>query len=463
MNDAVWRQRLDNPEFKVALDDDVLEDRLSNLWASLHGVADADAYAQYLSRFSLDREVQTQVNRTIGAEGRRLVNRLAEILATEDKAVAWQEYCSLYRDCQEFLREALEFLGAMVLRDKLPGPDLYGVVDRLIMSWQQSTFGPLSITMPASEDTHARQLWWVLRVRFPEWSVWAVPYAIHTYWYLAWAKVQELRPGELNARLDEWVKEDIEAGRVNPEGKEKARQQLEGQVRVLLADAYATHTMGPAYACAAIFLRFDMSTACEASDPPSTHRAHLILRMLEQAAPAPGPILMGSSKGLPARLRETWIKMLDSAGRSADLVAHDQERLEKILRLARDVIQNQFMPTARYRHDDAYNDIILQQVNDPDPELRLPADSLALVLNAAWLCRLDHPERKGELTTAANRLCDLVLRPGAISAAGQAPRPVPSGPPAMPRFEDRERPAQDRQRFVPGDVSVPKGDVASNS
>src|SRR5207244_7964566 len=130
----------------------------------------------------------------------------------------------------------VEFLGGLALRGAGLDEGICRIADELMRSC--GSFGPThwsALTIPASQEamTLARSI----RVRFPEWTIWAVPLTAHE---LGQVVIRE--PGTPD--FEKYVKRQF------PNAKTKQQH-----LRVLLADAFTTYVIGPASACSVIVLK----------------------------------------------------------------------------------------------------------------------------------------------------------------------------------------------------------------
>jgi hypothetical protein len=146
----------------------------------------------------------------------------------------------------------------------------------------------------------------VFRFRFPEWTLWALPFAAHEVWHIA-----------LGEELIASLKGDIESAN-------RPTTLLDGEnTQSCLADAFATYTLGPAYAYAAIALLLDPAR------PADETRVCAILRALrdDAASDDEGPtesyamIANELRRAWDAARRQAWASFPPVAEQDADLLA----------------------------------------------------------------------------------------------------------------------------------------------
>ncbi|MCU1267251.1 MAG: hypothetical protein JWM21_3569 [Acidobacteria bacterium] len=154
---------------------------------------------------------------------------------------AWTE--AIGEQNQLIFSDYVDFLGGLALRDKGWDNSICQIADELISSCGNLLQAKMwdALTIPSSHG--AVTLASIIRMGFPEWNIWGLPLAAHELGLVA-VSVDDT----LGAYIDEQAGDN---------------QQVRQQIQVCLADAFATCTMGPAYACAALLLRFNPRLAYE--------------------------------------------------------------------------------------------------------------------------------------------------------------------------------------------------------
>ena len=150
----------------------------------------------------------------------------------------WQAYESLLRQHGRPLFDAyVDFLGGVTLRETGLDGKVCDKADALLRE-QYAEFGPASLTVPVREAISEAAVRFV-RIGFPEWTIWGLPLSAYEFGLIV--ANDRNNAGVLQALIGEHAGNDPGA---------------ETMFRRLAADALATLWMGPAYAAAAIFLRF---------------------------------------------------------------------------------------------------------------------------------------------------------------------------------------------------------------
>ncbi|GAB4257160.1 MAG: hypothetical protein Kow0092_03840 [Deferrisomatales bacterium] len=333
---------------------------------------------------------------------------------------AWTRYNLLYQGTQETFEECLTFMGGLAFRDQGLDQSICEIADELIRCCADDSTGDpwRSLTVPAPRETVTKTLAKIIRLRFQEWTLWTLPFTAHEFGHVV---VEEKADDEdLRGFLEEQVGllEALESGDAGSEGER--RERAEAHVKEFLADAFATYTMGPAYPCAGILLRFDPS-APEGRDPRQPHsgkRARVALEMLRamdaQAGTSPYAAVIGI-------LEKRWEDALGRMGSAAALPSAYLQWLEGFVARISDVFYLVIRPSARYPYTgdrgwlvaDQWHRTWRRQLEDGE-ELYVDAtaqDKLCDVLNAAWLCRLFKPPgaRDREIERAAYDLCKRII------------------------------------------------------
>jgi len=234
------------------------------------------------------------------------IEELREELAggRTSEADAWTEYQSIRARTEAVLRECLDLLGGLVLRDASTDDSICQLADELIFECAQPSFKVVA-TLPALADYSGGPLTSTLRrvasVRFPDWSRWTVPLVAHEY-AAVMTEVEDVLREFVTSCSTAWV---LAHPQDTPEAVEELRVQAASHARVLVADAFATFAMGPAYACPALLLRLDPAVGGHRHRPSDATRAGVVLGVLE----AMDVIAMGAYTSIRTNLQGQWDSM----------------------------------------------------------------------------------------------------------------------------------------------------------
>jgi hypothetical protein len=284
-----------------------------------------------------------------------------------------------------------------------------------------------SPTVPYLPETLIRTAARVTGLRFQEWTIWMLPFTTHELGHVLFREVEHLR---------EFVDQRTAAIKY-PEKKVR----LEKQLHELLADAFATYNLGPAYPCALLVLGLNPVSVDDKTADGSTpaRRAYAVLKILERMDAKPG--LEKPYADLRQKLTDIWDRLLAGLDpRVIRLNKNEQAATETLVDEIWTHLDAKFTKsTAKYPQDRPCNERGWQtagqwchawdkQLTNLERPLRIapdeigPQNLLADVLNAAWRCRLDHP---GETDTesiaeAAYDLAKQLLSKRAEGAASQS-------------------------------------------
>lgn len=170
-----------------------------------------------------------------------LEGRLARLGRDDDaqpglQRALWEAYERLLRlEVRPLFVEYVDFIGGLTVRDTALDDGVCEMTDTLLRSFLDLTKNALSV--PSRQAAISSAMNSVIKLGFPEWTAWAVPLVAHEVGL-------SVADDRNNEKVQDFLTDHVGAGR-SP-----------GEVRHLFADAFATLMMGPAYACAAILLRF---------------------------------------------------------------------------------------------------------------------------------------------------------------------------------------------------------------
>lgn len=370
---------------------------------------------------SPDEKFDEHIRDIFAVQATALIKKIDDIAASEPD-VAWRCFQKEIRaESEDLFSEYVEFLGGLALRDTgfgepaaaVPvngsepaeqlGADVYVMADDLIRQIYRIGRGDLwhSLTIPARRDASARTLARMIRLGFPEWTVWAVPLAPYEFGRVV---VSEENVVKLYATRFGGVELGLE---------------------IIMADVFGTYTIGPAYAFAAIYVLLDprareheppaadddqeRPTRAESQVRSDSDRAHVVLSTL--AAMDSGGELTTVINDLRAR----WEMAVEQANGVALPTGAATERLDKpaefLLTFLRDNAPAVEYKSSRWDEVRAWSNLAqLERDNWLPPA---GGEGVRDILNAAWLQRMTagpNPEVDAKLAEAALALWRRDLR-----------------------------------------------------
>jgi hypothetical protein len=440
----------------------ILRERLQSLERQLAMAASAPEWLRN-STFATD-EIFGSFDHALGNSARDLNDEAEAIECLLDDAEgeegadlvedAWRRYLQLNRRSQALFAECLEFVGGLAIRTNKYEYEICQTADELIRSCAIETIGRSwnSLTVPAAPDALAKTMARMIRVRFPDWTLWTLPLTAYEYGHVAIEEeprlsqfVRTRAAHQSQGKLAEMVRRAPQfepAEPVEPADLEKLERALrtcarnavrdwQGQIEddpklpaivrrlgaesvarvvraearhwadrelalleTLVADAFATYTMGPAYSCAALLLRFLPTQQVNAV--PDAERAHVVLRTLGVMSDEGG----GAYDGVIELVTEGWARVTTGAGLPP---AVDTARAKQLDALVVDVLvlfKSVLRTTGRFPHAHERDGWLAAQMLTTRwlkelerGEDKLSTDDVELTklrdaLNAAWHCRL---------------------------------------------------------------------------
>jgi hypothetical protein len=202
---------------------------------------------------SLDPRAKNLIDSVNGIEG--------TIRRGGSESEAWGLLAAAGADASEqVFEESIELLGGIALRDARLDANICELADALIASIYRAA-RQSAHAIPGGISSMNMTLERIIRIPFPQWTVWALPFAAHEFFHVALKR--EMR------NLSEIARVSTDADRLLGAGG----------TDLCLADVFATYTMGPAYAYAAITVLLDPTRAEDEA------RVHAILGTLAGLSP----------------------------------------------------------------------------------------------------------------------------------------------------------------------------------
>lgn len=397
----------------------------------------------------LELTLRVQIERRIGAL-KDWQQQIAAARPDDDTTLsaAWTNYRRILHESEGLLRECLEILGTLAMRHKDVDRRSLDIAEQLILDCVgiSSNKREYHLLIPCLTDAITQARARVIRLRFPEWTIWDLPLLAHDAGRVA---IRVTKTSErdnspedreltrfLSNQADALLQQDPQLKQmVQPDGTGAAQAQecALKRAEVLLADAYAALAIGPAYGFSAIRLRLS-PTASGVDVPPDTYRAEILLCMLEWMSKDSG----GQYADSVGRLREEWNATLARLGPVPPLDQVPVNYLRQYAASFVNIYQEFFRRQLKYPFETVdvgwkraleWSNGWRKQIDAGEP-LTVPGnyrvENLRDVLNATWHCRVyAQSETHGNNAALARVGKDLAA---AIidSTGGQGSIPLPS-------------------------------------
>lgn len=368
-----------------------------------------------------DRQIKSlrEIQRLIAASA-----KCDEETALRNMHEAWNLYSSkAHPDSEAVVAEYLDFLGGLAMRDTGYDGGICRLADQLIRSCGRLPGGFIwgSLTIPTQREAWTETLARIIRLGFPEWTIWALPLTAHEFGHVAIVRREPILHGIENSGMD---------------------GQGQHEMRMCLADAFAAYVMGPAYACALILLRLDpLPSSVDEGGRLADLRARTVLSMLRRMNDMARPTQL-PYEGIIGRLETAWETALSqanalrvptgqaSAARVVVVSDDDRARVDRWTKLVAESLGPSYaFPVAAWPQVEEWLKKLRCGADLSKFEVR-PEDELRYVLNAAWLCRIevDDPDRNGEISTRAHQLWEMIEGKQSAQPTVTMGRPVRARP-----------------------------------
>ena len=333
-------------------------------------------------------------------------------------ATAWQKLAKATETSDGVFREYVEFLSGIALRETGFDRGLCRIADEFVRELENKRDWPwTSWTIPAQREVREVTMARIIRLGFPEWSVWAIPLAAHEFAHLA---LDSPRFAELVAR-------DIP------------------NVRVLLADIFAATVAGPAYACALFTIRLQppsgrtrpAAASGRVSPQLDMARAHVTLRAIASLDDPEAGLV--PTEFVRTRLAQYWSSALAWIQPDPSLSEGELQQLDDLVDATRRKIgSDSAFPMGQWSAIEGWADQLIDERGADIRPVRDFTDEVRIVVNALWLARLRADQDDlGSLAEAGRDLAERIIAVsrGAGDAGGtgpaerdaQGPSKTPSG------------------------------------
>ncbi len=289
---------------------------------------------------------------------------------------AWPRYVECNEECSKIFDEYVALMHGVLLRECGVGSDLCRIADDLVKILGHFTdFQWNSVTVPAWREHGDASTARLIRIGFPEWTVWTLPLTAHEFGHVFATRHEKIRPlvSQLGTPPDT----------------------TETEIRTWIADAFATATMGPAYVWAATLLRADPR------QPLDRRRVAVMFRTLDKMAD-PGSRLHNAE----VRLRGEWDEAILETDNSIALDSPVQ--IDQVVSAVWNRVPEPRFGIKSWERAKEISDLLRSAEPDEIAHRLVPGD-LRELLVAAWIIRLEEmDEGRGDVTAQIKTLGDNV-------------------------------------------------------
>src|SRR5262249_33697755 len=143
-------------------------------------------------------EVQTVADEALHASGR----------GRDDlERRAWRQFTECRARCQELFAEYVDLVRGVLVRDAGLDGDLFRIADQLVKQWPRiKDYRWESLTIPASRERRHITAARLIRIGFPEWTVWMLPLAAGEFGFIFADRYFDVEPAVIRPVLDAAVR-----------------------------------------------------------------------------------------------------------------------------------------------------------------------------------------------------------------------------------------------------------------
>lgn len=366
---------------------------------------------QAVSHKKIDERLRARVDFYFLDEIARLETRLLALqkgLETDGgPAGPWEELSEIRAACQPLLRECLAFLQGALVRSAHFNEDICEIADALLTELSVGNVILWPGLTILGEGHFFHPVSGIIRLPFADISIWNLPVLGHEFGHLL---AQNL--------------EGFEGMRQRERASAPSHERFLGE---LFGDFFGIYSIGPALACTYLLLLFEPGNAFTAKGfyPSFADRAHFVLRSLRKINVEAVKIGARPYDVIIDRLDGIWGQCVEGASGSGSSRKGGANISDPVLEKKFDAWVDEFYSLifAKKRPPEWSLDWVrAQQIaagltsGVEVTEIARDDDTLRVVLNAAWLCRLQSWEqgdgRTEQIHNRAFDLCrEIILRP----------------------------------------------------
>lgn len=363
--------------------------RIDALWRELVQVEESVASPQ------LDKALRERVgpwfDQELSREKLRVEGLRKETANNEPLETCWTKFRTRESRSRKLFDETLAFIQGALSRAAKADEGLCVMADRLLEDlshWSDAGWNRFTLLDTGEFYGEAAE---IIRVRFPETSIWSLPLAAHEFGHYLGPELREKGAGDDEYPLRKMLEKADER---HPKDSPVPHSRDWHHLHEHWADLFATRTLGPAFACAFMLLRLNPADAYEEGHTHPSHakRVHSILwKLTKMDKEAMGP--SKPYRDTVEKLREAWRQSLKAAGQRESLSDPETSLLEGRLERLDDVLTQYTPSKLAYQAEDWWRAVGLISKLHPDEPWHGVEPAVELtrrdVLNAAWSCRLE--------------------------------------------------------------------------
>ena len=188
------QQRVDELQDKVAEVAKGLEALLTETASAKKRIADIRDLVDAMQRncFQIEpdeaigKALNSDLSKRIAVPAKHLTDLRPFLTQAQSDSVAWNKYREARTQSQSIFAEYVDFLSGLALRDAGFDESISRIAEYLIRTYktnQPPIYDWMALPTTGREAV-AKTLARIIRVGFPEWTVWALPFTAHAFWHV---------------------------------------------------------------------------------------------------------------------------------------------------------------------------------------------------------------------------------------------------------------------------------------
>jgi hypothetical protein len=353
----------------------------------------------------LDTGLQSGSLVTDAKEQLKALDRIADKVAAGQVDQAWDDLTTATEAADRIFREYVDLLNGVAIREVGFDRGLCRIADRFVKELDVDRDAPWAAwTVPSQQEARERTLARIVRIGFPDWSIWAVPLAAHPFAHIA------LGGDRFVALASQWDLPDL---------------------GTLLADTFAATVAGPAYASALFTLR--LRPRHGDAGALDMQRAYVTLRAIEQLEADNDDV---DASTIRTALAEAWTGAVTQIGAPTAPPDAVIALLDELVDTMRARLASGKFPMGLWPDVIQWSTALAKGEGGTIRPRQFETDEVRIALNAVWLARLrtQDPDMSA-LADAGRRLTERILDPSldqqntdaALGGTGEASSAVDKG------------------------------------
>lgn len=328
------------------------------------------------------------------------LHELSELVEDNQPLQAcWSSFQDTRRTCGPLFEECLALRAGALVRSAGADNGLCQIADALLDDLSKRLDIPWGRFTILSEREFFGEMAQVIRLRFPEVSIWKLPIAAHEFGHFVGPQLK--KPAGAGTYTYPFQDELRRAARQGSQNWFHLHEHF--------ADLFAANALGIAFAGTCMLLRFNPINAFTDTErhPGHAKRLYIIHRALQK-------MNLGAYQGFIDRLEEIWQQNVKAAGSRAQLEPQETLQLDVLLDKLYEIAGSKLVLIQYKDFVHAYSLANSLLTDGEAAHIVKPEHTLTDALNAAWMWRIEHEVEDNDLLSEIGarviKICHEILR-----------------------------------------------------